>query len=93
MRDAIKQTNGVDILDMDVHTPASVDSATLEQLRVLLTDAAGIVGAGVLILDALRKFVVAAGGLIGAVRVQIAGRPVPLDKATGADIDKEIASR
>ena len=28
MRDAIKQTNRVDILDMDMHTPASVDPAT-----------------------------------------------------------------
>jgi hypothetical protein len=93
MRDAIGEANGIDILDMNVRTPASVDPATLEELRVLLTNAAGVVLAGGLILNALRKFVVAAGGVISAVRVQIAGRPVPLDKATGADIDKEMAPR
>jgi hypothetical protein len=93
MRDAMDEANGIDILDIGVRKPASVDPATLEELRVLLTNTAAVVGAGVLILDALRKFVVAAGGVIRAVRVQIAGRPIPLDKVTGEDIEKEMALR
>jgi hypothetical protein len=100
MRKALEETRTISIVDMAVRTEANIDPAALSQLTTLIemtshavTAAAGAVGAGVLLLEAIRKFVTATGALIHTVRVEIGGRPVALDQVTAAELDQELAKK
>jgi hypothetical protein len=91
-RTSLEDVKGVAIDGMAVRSQANLDPAAVANLAILLTAMTGAVGAGTTLLVALRKLVTEGGALIRAIKLEIDGRPRPLESVTPEELDKELSA-